>query len=53
MKEQNSILEGELQGRVAEAEEGEGINSNKGRGEKNAEGHGRQCKATSQRAHVV
>ena len=42
MKEYNLISEGELQGGVAEVEEGEGVSSDKGQGEKEVEGHRRQ-----------
>lgn len=48
MKEYNSILEGELQGKVAEVEEGEGVNNDKGLGEKDVEGHRRQRRAAAQ-----
>ena len=45
MKEYNSTSKGELQDRVAEVGEGEGVSSDQGRGEKDVEGHRRQHRA--------
>ena len=42
LMEENLISEGELQGRVTEAEEGEGVSSDREGRERDAEGHRRQ-----------